>query len=269
MRVASAERKISGFTLVEMAIVLVIIGIILAGVMKGRDIVRGAQVKQFSQQFAQKWATVAQTYYDKTGQFLNDGTANGGLAGAANGQMDGGVGARINAGVGTVAADSSIIGVCEAVGITPCALIKSKITTVGTLVYGAAAPPVSCQTGGAVGQNLCQTMVEGEFAGTTPVDVDLVALTIQYGGSVTPIIRNCVTLTNVPTDVAAGLDTAIDGTVNGAAGSFINIGTAAGVAPNTAVPVYAAAVAAGTTPLSPWPSANTSTVVNCAIVLDY
>ena len=202
-----------GFTLVEMAIVLVIIGIILAGVMKGRDIVRGAQVKQFSQQFAQKWGTMASTYYDKTGQFLCDGQVNGGVnAQDPDGIMDGNL---QNAAISQRTYDALI-----AAGINPCTLIKSKLTDTVTHDYTAV-----CDGTGAAGNtdrvNVFQTTVDGEYAALSLISVDLRGYNLTMGGQA--YTRNVVVLYNVPVDVAMGLDTAIDGVANGKLGSCIGL----------------------------------------------
>src|SRR5450759_255690 len=45
------SRKQSGFTLVEIAIVLVIIGLLLGGVLKGQELVNSAKVKNFISDF--------------------------------------------------------------------------------------------------------------------------------------------------------------------------------------------------------------------------
>lgn len=45
--------KQSGFTLVEIAIVLVIIGLLLGGVLKGQELINSAKVKNFAQDFRQ------------------------------------------------------------------------------------------------------------------------------------------------------------------------------------------------------------------------
>lgn len=44
-------KKSSGFTLVEIAIVLVIIGLLLGGVLKGQELINSAKVKNFAQDF--------------------------------------------------------------------------------------------------------------------------------------------------------------------------------------------------------------------------
>ncbi len=45
------QGKQSGFTLVEIAIVLVIIGLLLGGVLKGQELINSAKVKNFAQDF--------------------------------------------------------------------------------------------------------------------------------------------------------------------------------------------------------------------------
>jgi len=261
MRLPNLKSKgASGFTLVEMAIVLVIIGIILAGVMKGRDIVRGAQVKQFSQQFAQKWGTIAQTYYDKTGNVLNDGLANGGIANAdPDGAMDATLGAFINR------TTTGIVPVLQGVGITPCTLIKSKLEQQGITVNPTASP-ASCATSGGVGVNLVQTQVEGEFTGTLNVQVDLARIVLtRASGNIEN--RNCVVLYNVPTDVCIGLDTAIDGTAQGQEGSFVNLFT--DTAPRTGTTALVTAATFTTAGGLEWPSAANGSSHVAAIILDF
>lgn len=69
-----------GFTLIEMAIVLVIIGLILGAVIKGKDILNSAKQKKFYTTFIKSWELTVASYYDRTGNLLGDGTANGGTA---------------------------------------------------------------------------------------------------------------------------------------------------------------------------------------------
>ncbi|MCK4529295.1 prepilin-type N-terminal cleavage/methylation domain-containing protein, partial [candidate division WOR-3 bacterium] len=61
-----------GFTLIEMAIVLIIIGIIIGAVVKGKDIIKSAEQKRLYTKFVQSWQLAYNTYYDRTGWILGD-----------------------------------------------------------------------------------------------------------------------------------------------------------------------------------------------------
>jgi len=67
-------RNSKGFTLVELAVVLVIIGIILGAVIKGNDLIENAKVKGVIQA-PTKWEVPIMTFYDKKGFFPGDQTA--------------------------------------------------------------------------------------------------------------------------------------------------------------------------------------------------
>ena len=77
----------SGFTLIEMAIVLIIIGIIIGAVVKGKDLVRSAEQKRLYSKFVNSWVTAYNTYYDRTGWILGDvnDVDNGETAGGRDG----------------------------------------------------------------------------------------------------------------------------------------------------------------------------------------
>ncbi|MBU2590866.1 MAG: prepilin-type N-terminal cleavage/methylation domain-containing protein [Nitrospinae bacterium] len=66
-----------GFTLIEMALVLIIIGIILGAVVKGKDIMRSAQIKKVYTAYINAWNLAYMTHYDRTGAplSLTDATA--------------------------------------------------------------------------------------------------------------------------------------------------------------------------------------------------
>ncbi|MBI3522960.1 MAG: prepilin-type N-terminal cleavage/methylation domain-containing protein [Betaproteobacteria bacterium] len=75
------SRKQSGFTLIEIAIVLVIIGLLLGGVLKGQELINSAKVKNFAQDFKQVPLFIY-GYQDKYRALPGDdkgvdGTANG------------------------------------------------------------------------------------------------------------------------------------------------------------------------------------------------
>lgn len=65
-------REQGGFTLIEMAVVLVIIGLILGAVSIGKDLQRNAEYKKVKQKFIDQWAQAYNEYYEKTGVVLGD-----------------------------------------------------------------------------------------------------------------------------------------------------------------------------------------------------
>jgi prepilin-type N-terminal cleavage/methylation domain-containing protein len=84
----------SGFTLVEIAIVMVIIGLLIGGVLKGQAMIESAKVKRVMKQADEMRAGVM-TFYDKFGLYPGDeNLANvppggGDINGDGNGQITG------------------------------------------------------------------------------------------------------------------------------------------------------------------------------------
>ncbi len=64
-------RKERGFTLIELAIVLVIIGIIIGMVLKGQDLIQNARMKKLVNE-ARKWEVGLWTCYDRGDTFPGD-----------------------------------------------------------------------------------------------------------------------------------------------------------------------------------------------------
>jgi prepilin-type N-terminal cleavage/methylation domain-containing protein len=71
-----------GFTLIEMAIVLVIIGIILGAVVKGQDLISNARAKQLTSA-VNTWRSLAYAYMDRNGRLPGDAGRDGVIGNAA------------------------------------------------------------------------------------------------------------------------------------------------------------------------------------------
>ncbi len=86
-------RKQFGFTLVELAIVLVVIGLIMGMAFKGRDLIDSAKVRNAQAQY-NKIAAALNIYQEKYGSYPGDGwttapgTATTGATGSRNGLLD-------------------------------------------------------------------------------------------------------------------------------------------------------------------------------------
>ena len=85
------NKQQSGFTLVEIAIVLVIIGLLLGGVLKGQELINSAKVKNLANDF-RSTPTFVYAYQDKFRALPGDdrdATGHVGAAAAPNGDGDG------------------------------------------------------------------------------------------------------------------------------------------------------------------------------------
>ncbi|MFZ4480734.1 MAG: type II secretion system protein [Rhodoferax sp.] len=67
-----ATRKQAGFTLVEMSVVLLVIGLILGAVSIGKDLQRDAEYVKIKQKFVDQWASAYNSYYLRSGVVLGD-----------------------------------------------------------------------------------------------------------------------------------------------------------------------------------------------------
>ncbi len=74
------HRGQKGFTLIELAIVLVIIGIIIGAVLKGQDLIANARAKKFINS-VKEWEMATWTFSDRKGRFPGDGINRNGIIG--------------------------------------------------------------------------------------------------------------------------------------------------------------------------------------------
>lgn len=171
------------FTLIEISIVLVIIGIILASVMKGRDLIKSSQIKEFNQVFVSQWETVANSYFSRMAAVLADSTDNGGRLASIDGFMDGAIDTSGEYADVKTALDASGIDIDE--------LVKSDLS------------------------DPFKRSVDGEFVGKKIVEVSFTNYLLNGKQ------RNYLIFNNIPGDVAQAIDTMKDGQPSGKNGSVI------------------------------------------------
>lgn len=72
MRQRFRARSQAGFTLVELAIVLAVIGLIIGAVAIGKDVQRNAEYTKIKNKFIDQWEQAYNQYYQRTGVVLGD-----------------------------------------------------------------------------------------------------------------------------------------------------------------------------------------------------
>lgn len=193
-RIRNAVGKLKdekGFTLVEMALVLIIIGIIIGAIVKGKDLVRGAEQKRIYSKFLNGWRLSYLNFYDRTGKILGD-TWDGAAAGQ-NGQADtsNGTGAAP-----TVAGQAALEN-----GTPP--------TFLGIDDIGLDVPPTNVS-----GVPYQYNYVNSQ-GNTNTLDI---AFTWDNSPGNN---RNVMIINNIPAELALAIDTMIDGEADGTDGDFV------------------------------------------------
>jgi len=185
----STDRQ-RGFTLVEMAIVLVIIGLILAAISIGKDAERNAEYKNVAQGFVQPWVQAYNAYYDRVQVPVGDNLQNA----------------------------TQRVGGCVAYNPADCAFGSAPTTATTPVLVN-----LMTQTGISMPQGLGGT-TQGHQQQFRYLDQAGVAHTLTlwfaYNGDGSPPNGNVMVLQDVVPELASMLDGYVDGSVNLASGNF-------------------------------------------------
>ncbi|PIE68864.1 MAG: hypothetical protein CSA21_04830 [Deltaproteobacteria bacterium] len=221
-------KRISGFTLIEMAIVLIIIGIILTSVIKGRTLITSAESTKAALTFVQQWKNIANMYHDHTGRLLGDGYPNGGreyfleqkeqflearrdnatqimeMISRPDSRMDNIWIHRTNEAYNDQA--SHMLNAMYHAGIPACSAFKSNLADMN---YN---QEVACSKG----YNIFENSFNGAEVKGARVSVGFAHVAIHNGP-----IKNVLFFVNVPRDLAIGIDKEIDGIADGMTGDCL------------------------------------------------
>ncbi|MFA5454384.1 MAG: prepilin-type N-terminal cleavage/methylation domain-containing protein [Sulfurimonas sp.] len=169
-----------GFTLVELSIVLIIIGLIIGGVMKGKDLINSAEQKKIYNTWVRGWQIAANAYQDKTGAMLGDAIINGGTAATENGVPD-----NIN--------------------LSTTTSVQARLRAVG----------LDIPVGNVATTNGGSYSIKGKYITGNAVAYLYNLASATDGGN-----KPRLYITAVPTDVAIAFDRLTDGALNSTTGAF-------------------------------------------------
>ena len=177
--------KRSGFTLIELSIVLIIIGLIIGGVMKGKDLIASAEQKKIYNTWINQWIVTANEYQDRTGNILGDGGSgapvdNGGSASTNDGRFD------------NIRLDNSVS-------------VQNRLKAIGLDV------PVS----NIAGTNGGSYSIKGKYSTSNAI-----AYLYYLHSNIDNSNSNKLYIINMPTDVAIAFDKMADGSIDPEHGTF-------------------------------------------------
>lgn len=191
-------RNRKGFSLIEMAIVLVIIGIIIGAIIKGQDLIANSQAKKVISAVS-TWRNLTITFLDRNGRFPGDATKDGLI--------------------GNTAAAAAVAGPpYVAATLEEQTAATSAIAELATMETAPENPVV-------VGSTSFWVYIGSTATNTAGTRVDRNAILV-CGSS------NCATaFTKDQIELLKAMDTAFDGSADGGAGQFRAVTTAAVLTP--------------------------------------
>jgi len=182
-RTVTNMKNNKGFTLIEMAIVLIIIGIIIGAVVKGKDIIRSGDQKKIYSKFFNEWRIVYINYYDRSGRILGD------VSSPPDNQADG----------------------------TNCGNLSDHTPTTDQPFYGLTQIGLTSPTTNST--DICTYRYTNSEGGSQDISITFNSDTDTN----TSGRYNYMQISNIPLELALAIDRMVDGQADGTAGDFIRV----------------------------------------------
>ncbi len=209
-----AARKQAGFTLVEMSVVLLVIGLILGAVSIGKDLQRDAEYIKIKQKFIDPWAAAYNSYFMRAGVVLGDSQV------APSFMVNGTASAGTSGSSGTMVGTTAPAPICDAAAVQPG---TGEITALGTLYdemdkHGVRMPP-----GRTEGKESRYVYLDSNG---NPQEIQVC---FQWNPPTTKTNSgNVMVISGLTPDLARALDQMIDGKADAHEGMFRQLGIATG-----------------------------------------
>ncbi len=188
------QKQQTGFTLIEIAIVLVIIGLLLGGILKGQELINSAKVKNLATDF-RNIPVFIYGYQDKFKALPGDDVAASthvGVPTASNGDGNGIIGGNYNATSGesfNFWQEVRLAGLAAGPTVTTAADYIPRNAVGGQIgITNAAASPITGLTGSYI---VCSNAIPGKFAKQLDITLDdgetstgsMMVSTVNTGGA--------------------------------------------------------------------------------------
>ncbi len=182
-RIMTIAKNNKGFTLIEMAIVLIIIGIIIGAVVKGKDIIRSGEQKKIYSKFFNEWRLTYVNYYDRSGRILGD------ISSPPDNQADG----------------------------TDCVNLNNHTPVPGQPHYGITQIGLSAPTTNST--DTCTYRYTNSEGGAQDISITF----NHGADNNTSGNYNYMQISNIPLELALAIDRMVDGQADGTTGDFIRV----------------------------------------------